>query len=414
MGSFQHGFLKNKSVDTAVFEFVTAVLSALERGNLACGLFIDLSRAFDTIDHKLLLEKLFRYGIRGQAYLWFECYLRGRCQNVVLTDGLESARSETLDISIGVPQGSILGPLMFIIFINDLPDTLTNDAHFKLINYADDTNLLIEADSVAALVESGNNQFSAVSEWFLLNGLTLNREKTQCVVFRTSQSRSEVPDTFSFQNTVVTVAECSRMLGLYLDSNIDWHSHTDHLCGKLSSCCYALRVLGEHASYEVLKTAYFGLFHSLLKYGIMFWGQSSFAEDVFKIQKRAVRILHRLKVRESCRGIFRQNNMLTVTALYIHGCMMFLKKHPHYFGDCIPDHRYETRVPLRYNYPIHRLTSTERGPLYSCIKIYNHLPVCLREDIARYSFKGRLFEYLCNMEPYSLAEFFSSRQSIHN
>lgn len=406
--NFQHGFLKQKSTDTAVFNLIEKVLDAFERGSKVCGLFLDLSKAFDSINHDLILDKLYRYGVRGQAYSWLDSYLRNRAQRVrIIVEGAK-LYSGTENALVGVPQGSVLGPLLFIIFLNDLPATVSGNN--LVINYADDTNLLIEADNIPDLVSKSDLQIRTMSNWFERNELILNQNKTQCVFFKTSRSNATYPQTIELKNYTLNTLDCSKFLGIYIDSALNYQNHVDILCKKLSSSCYALRILAGHLNQDALKTAYYGGFYSYLKYGIIFWGNSSNILRVFVIQKRAMRILNRMHFRDTCRGVFRGSNMLTAVALCIFEGIMFLKRHPSIFEEYIINHSHSTRkLSLYYNYPAHELTLTEKSCRYSCIRYFNHLPKYIASISHLVQFRSTLFEYLCQMEPYTFNDYFGSR-----
>merc|ERR1711954_186950 len=142
----------------------------------AIGVFCDLSKAFDTLNHDILLQKLDHYGIRGKANLWFRSYLTNRRQYVELN----GKKSTTLPLPTGVPQGSILGPLLFLIYINDLPSA----ANLKCVSFADDSNLIIQGSDLANLTSSLTKELEHVSDYFKANQLKLNAKKTKMVIFR--------------------------------------------------------------------------------------------------------------------------------------------------------------------------------------------------------------------------------------
>ena len=176
----QYGFRPNRSTDDAITKFITDINSSLNnQNNMSLSVFLDLSKAFDTIDHNILLHKLSFYGIRGLAYDWFRDYLTNRRQYAEYN----GARSSTQSVTCGVPQGSVLGPLLFIIYTNDLPDTLNQSSS---ILFADDTTLYISDDNLYRLYAKMNEELNILTDWFKANKLSLNISKTKYILFSNS------------------------------------------------------------------------------------------------------------------------------------------------------------------------------------------------------------------------------------
>ncbi|HIF15426.1 MAG TPA: hypothetical protein EYQ86_08990, partial [Bacteroidetes bacterium] len=188
-------------------------------------LFIDFSKAFDMVDHKILLHKMYHYGIRGNAHQWIKSYLSDR-QQYVSVNGSESTRR---NIEYGVPQGSILGPLLFVIYINDIPEI----SHFaKFILYADDANIIITGSSIAEIEDQITSLSAALIHWVKSNGLLLNLKKTQYMIF----SRGRLTNNFivSIDNTVIQQVNEARFLGVIIDDKLTWSSHIKTLKSKMA------------------------------------------------------------------------------------------------------------------------------------------------------------------------------------
>lgn len=399
----QHGYLKNRSVETGIHYFIQRVVEALEAREIPLGIFLDLTKAFDCLDHSILITKLELYGIRGTALQWIESYLFGRSQKVMIGHNGRQYASGTLPISGGIPQGSIIGPLFFILYINDLP-TIISENSTHLINYADDTNLLIRGKVFSELIKQCDIEIQQVKLWFDKNKLVINKDKTNCIIFKTKQSNLPTPDTVHISDWNLTPASDVKFLGIYIDDTMSWSVHIENLCKRLSSVCYCMRVLAAYVEYDTLKVVYHANFLSLLRYGIIFFGSSVDFQKVFVVQKRIIRIMCKMCNRESCRGVFRKGGLLTAAAVYIYEVVIFLYKHKEIVRDYRFTHNYGTRHS-NYVYPQHRLTLSERTLLYAGIKFFNRLPEQLKGIECIYKFKGALFNYLNDIEPYNVGEF---------
>ena len=184
-----------------------------------------------------------------------------------------------------------------------------------------------------------------------------------------------------------------KLLGVTLDSNMKWFLHIDETVNKLNKSCFALRILSQLFDALTLKTFYYANFYSIAKYAIEIWGGSSDLYKIFKIQKRALRIIYKIKLNSSCRGsILGKMNCLQYQGLYIYSCLLYLKNHQAEFNTSNCDHTHNTRHKNDYAFPKHRLTITEKGPFYSAIKFFNLLPKSLKDitPLSRSS-KDKLF-----------------------
>lgn len=363
-------------------------------------MLLDLSKAYDCLDRNILLNKLELYGIRGNAKEWLSSYLNDRKQLVKLTKSGVEVRSRILSTTIGIAQGSVLGPLLFIIFVNDL-SFLVRTKKEHIVKYADDTNILLSGQNLQVLTENAQRFFDVVSCWFQSNKLILNKDKTKALLFRTRQSSVKTPESLSFAEVEVTFSTESKLLGVCINEVLDWSCHINALAKKLNSICYGIRVVGGYMNERALRIMYFSNFESVMRYGIIFWGSSGVVYNVFVVQKRLIRIINGMKYLESCRTVFKSLGIMTVYGLYIFECLLFFFKHRSMF-DSTPSHSNRNAHVI---YPRHRLALTEKYPNYMCLKLFNCLPECMKKIESEKIFKQQIKKHLIELEPYSLKEF---------
>ncbi len=223
----QHGFGKSKSMETAIFSFLKYVASSIDQNEVPIGIFLDLSKAFDIIDHNILLSKLPSYGNRGIALDWITLYLKHRTQRVEISywheRTLPTYVSNSLPIEHGVPQGLILGPILFLLYINDMPSSIKNG---RTVLFANDTNVLCKKEAV-------NSMISEVSNWFNNNKLIVNERKTVSMHICISNQQSHVP--LKINNMQLADVEVTKFVGLSIQSNLKWNVHITELNTELSS-----------------------------------------------------------------------------------------------------------------------------------------------------------------------------------
>lgn len=370
--SAQHGFLKNRSTTTAIHDFLSKLYDSVGKNMKTLGIFMDLSKAFDLVNHELLLEKLIAYGLRGQVNNLLRSYLTNRAQ-VVEIDGV---RSKEKNIEFGVPQGSVLGPLLFLLFVNDLPDI---DERNSIEMFVDDISYLCSHKNKEELIMYAQKMLDGFVNWFKDNRLYLNIEKTVFINFTPRTKLSMESFLIKINSKSIQQVSETKFLGVWLENNLGWESHTSTVCNSLASSCYALYRLRELTNANILMTYYCSHFYSRIKYGIIFWGCSSLSLRVFKLQKRAVRIIAGVQRYTPCRNIFIEYRLLTVPCIYILETLVFVKSNLDKFQRNSDYHKYYTRHCEKFCIPRHNLSICEQNPAYFGILLYNKLPNSIGE-----------------------------------
>ena len=323
LSNSQYGFIKNLSTEQAILELQDSVVKSLAKKHYTIGIFLDLTKAFDSLDHSILISKLYHLGIRGLALNWFQNYLSNRKQ---FTSYL-NATSNSEIITHGVPQGSILGPLLFLIYINDLPDNLVNS---KAILYADDTNLIFHDKDLKKLITSINSELPKVQSWFSANKLTLNTKKTHSIIFHNRQQAIPTDEIIlKFGNNTIQQKSDMKFLGIYLDKNLNWKKHITYKCNQILKVNYLLSKLKHTISTDILTTIYNSLILPHITYAITSWGNMKNKEmdRLEKLQKKAIRFVNKSKYNSHTDPLFKQSKLLKLQDIYNIECIKIYLRH---------------------------------------------------------------------------------------
>ena len=288
ISSHQSGFRSLHSTVTALLEATDNWAYNIDHGNVNAVVFLDLKKAFDTVDHGILLSKLNKYGVSGTAFERFQSYLFSRKQCCFVNGSL----SENRPLACGIPQGTILGPLLFLIYINDLPNCLQ---YSQPRMYADDTNLPFASNSINNIEIKLNDDLVRVNEWLIANKLTLNSSKTEFMLIRSRQRLStfQTVPSLSIGDNLINQVKYTKSLGVFLDCNLSWNIHIDKLCKKIASGIGALKRIRRFVPYYTLLSIYKSLLQPHFDYCSVVWGNCSktLSSKLQKLQNRAARIL---------------------------------------------------------------------------------------------------------------------------
>ena len=391
----QYGFRKKKSTSDAVNELLNKIYNAINRKEHLGAVFLDLSKAFDTVSHDVLLSKLEHYGIRGTPLKLLESYLSNRHQFVTVN----GHKSETKEISIGVPQGSVLGPLLFLIYINDLPLSTEN---MKSILFADDTTLFTSHRDINSLTKNMSDDLALVREWLIANRLTLNINKTYYIIFTTRYLPNDVRVTIGEQ--VIERRLSGKFLGMTLDDKLTFKEHINTIKGKVSKLVGLLFKLKTVFPLEVLNKLYYSLIYPHLTYCILAWGSAkpTFLHPLIMLQKRIARLLTDSAYYAHSDPLFNELKMLKIKDLFIYHCQIFMQKtvntekYPG-FRESInmiqSAHSYNMRYSILKT-PYCRSDMCKQSLLNQGIRAWNQLSIDLKTSTSLNSFKSKCKERL--------------------
>ena len=389
ISNHQSGFRSLHSTVTALLEATDNWAFNIDRGNVNAVVFLDLKKAFDTVDHDILLSKMNLYRIQGTALDWFKSYLTNRTQRCLVNGSL----SRICSLKCGVPQGTILGPLLFLIYINDLPNCLTS---CQPRMYADDTHITYAGVDVNSIQLNLNHDLDNLNKWLISNKLTLNTSKTEFMLIGSRQKLSTLA--ISINNVPIEHVSSVKSLGIFIDENLRWQTHIDKLSKKIASGIGAIKRIRPFVPPPTLHYIYNALIQSHFDYCNLVWGNcgKTLFDRLQKLQNRAARVLTFSSYDADANRLIRQLDWKDLSAQFqIQKSIMVYKS----LNGLVPEYlsskfvkRNETRYSLRDSVnklfvPFPRTNFMKNSFSYSGAVLWNSLPCHVREAESLSQFK---------------------------
>ena len=386
----QYGFRRSHSTDLALLKFYDHVSGALADGEHVLGVFMDLSKAFDTLDHSILLSKLEHYGVRGIALKWFTSYLSMRKQFTYCN----SFKSDILCFKCGVPQGSILGPLLFLIYINDICDVSTVLTYTL---FADDTSVFLSHRESKSLENTINSELPKLALWFRSNILSLNVQKTNFIHFRGRKSNDNESINISLNGTQIERKVCAKFLGVYINEKLDWKDQVNHITTPISRNIGVLYKVKYFVAPNILLMLYNTLILPYISYCNILWATTKgLTNNVLLLQKKAMRICTQSGFRDHTNPLFLKLHCLKVDDIHLLQTAIFMFR---YNAGLLPEsfssmfqinakvHSHFTRQVshIHLNNPLTALA--HKSIRHSGPDIWNSLPQRVRDLQKMHSFK---------------------------
>ena len=353
------------------------------------------------MNHSILLNKLRHHGIRGIALDWFKSYLSQRKQYVEIC----SVKSKLLDISCGVPQGSILGPLLFIIYINDIS---TASKLFSYILFADDTNLFFKHSDPIMAASIINNELKQISLWFKVNKLSLNASKTNFIIFHPHQQKVPYIDIYIDNNKIESVKE-TKFLGIIIDKNVNFKSHIQKVATTISRNLGIIYRLKSHFPQQILLLLYNTMILPHVNYCAIVWASAShsFINRILILQKRAVRFIMNLGFRDHTSKFFSDLRILRINDIYYYQLGVFMYKcfnnlvpenFASYFALTIDIHSHNTRSKGKFYHNIAKTSVYQNSVRINGPRLWNKLDIKIRSCRSIDTFKSALKDFLIHAD----------------
>ena len=395
----QFGFREGHSTTHALLELLEKIYANLDTNNSCIGIFLDLSKAFDTIDHSILLHKLQHYGFRGKILDWFSSYLTNRMQYT----SLNGKNSSLGHICKGVPQGSVLGPILFTLYVNDMPSATSLEPRL----FSDDTNLFNFGNNLTAMINNTNIELEKLDSWLRANKLMVNTSKTNYCLFHPSKTKS-VDDSYIVKmGDELKQSDDIKYLGIKLDNKLTWENHVHKVKSEIIKYTSMFSKLRHYVQKPCLMSLYDSLVLSKISYAFEAFGIASQnkLKDLQVLQNRILRILQFKDRKYSTNAIHKECNILKLIDLYEFKILKSMHN-VHYNNGKLPSvfkgyfeknegsHTYPTRQSK--DYKIFRVNKTWGDKMIrnKGARLWNELPSPIKDISNPYTFAKKLKEVL--------------------
>ena len=387
----QHGFRKNHSTESALLSFIQKMYDTINERKRAIALFIDFSKAFDCLDHRILICKLERLGIRGAALELIKSYLSSRKQYVYYNQKY----SAPITPEFGTPQGSLLGPLIFLIYVNDIINSATS---IFLALYADDANGIKSDFCFETLVREINAELVHINDWIICNGLSINTIKICHMLINCNIDNVQYE--IKIGETVIPRVMSTKLLGLHVDEKLKWNIHVNYVADKISKVCGVIYNIRKKLTPQAMRTIYMSLIYSHLIYCIPIWGNTwaCHLRPVEVAQKRAVRTISNVARYEHTHELFMNLKLLKLKNVhkYFSSLLIFKFLNCHYVPLIFSRHQnpYALRNANNVYVPHSRSELFLRSVFYNTPSLWYSLDAQLKQIRNIETFKRKLKQYL--------------------
>lgn len=392
----QYGFRSKSNTLTATIDLVTKIKTNIDKKHIVLGIYIDLKKAFDTVSHSLLLKKLEHIGIRGPALDMFQSYLTNRFQVVKM----ENTKSNPLPIHCGIPQGSILGPLLFLVYINNIHEL---GLHGHVTLYADDTCLFYFGSSIHEIISKAQKDLDTLFKWFQYNLLTINTCKSCYVIFKPKNKKIPTFDTLKINNEILQEKSCEKYLGLRMDSSLTWNAQIEHVKTKLTSLIGSLRLIVRCIPRQIRYTIYNTLVKPHLLYLLEVWGSAAKTKiaTLQVMQNKIIKVLFNYHFLTPTSKLYTETKLMNVKQLYTYNtCILIRKILNNSFHTNLTFTKVKqttSRSTRRASFIVTPKIRTNYGKKtisYEGARLYNKLPSSLKNITSHNQFKKQLAQYI--------------------